>query len=345
MVNTITGTGWLSRLNEDPVPWLLAEDTPAVRAAALRRLLDRPADDPEVARARAAAMRADPIRAILDAQDPGGWWDRPGPGYAPKYTGTVWQVIFLDQLGADPADARVRRACEYVLRWCPTAAGGFGAALSGREAAPPPSASLHCLNGNLVRALIGFGWIDDPRLQAAVEWAARAVTGEGMERWYRSGTCGPGFACAANDGQPCAWGAVKELLGLARVPAGRRTPLVRRAIDRGVELLLSRDPAVADYPMGYGNTRPSGSWFRLGFPSGYVTDVLQVLEALTELELGRDPRLGHAIEWLLAQQDGRGRWINRYAYSGKTTIDFEPQGKPSKWVTLRACSVLRRTAT
>lgn len=341
MTATTAETRWLSRLNDDPVPWLLAEDTPAVRAATLRRLLERPADDPEVVEARAAAMRVDPIKAILDAQDPAGWWVRPGPGYAPKYTGTVWQLTFLDQLGADPADARVRRGCWYVLRWCPAQSGGFGLSRDAREAPPPPSAVIHCLNGNLVRALVGFGWIDDPRLQGAIDWAGRAITGEGMERYYRSGATGPGFACAANDGQPCAWGAVKELLGLARVPAGRRSSLVQRAIDRGVDFLLSRDPAVADYPMGYGNTSPSGSWFRLGFPSGYVTDVLQVLEVLAELGHGRDPRLGHAIEWLLAQQDGRGRWRNRYAYNGKTTIDIEPQGQPSKWVTLRACTVLK----
>jgi hypothetical protein len=345
MTNTTAERGWLSRLNDDPVPWLLAADTPAVRAAALQRLLDRPANDPEVVQARAAAMRADPIRAILNAQDPAGWWDRPGPGYTPKYTGTVWQVIFLDQLGADPADARVRRACEYVLRWCPTSSGGFGASLDPREAAPPPSSVAHCLNGNLVRALIGFGWIDDPGLQAAVDWAARAITGDGMQRWYRSGTCGPEFACAANDGQPCAWGAVKELLGLARVPVSRRTLLVQRAVEQGAVFLLSRDPAVADYPMGYGNTRPSHSWFRLGFPSGYITDVLQVLEVLTELGHGRDRRLGRAIDWLLAQQDGQGRWRNRYAYNGKTTVDFEPEGQRSKWVTLRACTVLRSQET
>ena len=35
--------------------------------------------------------------------------------------------------------------------------------------------------------------------------------------------------------------------------------------------------------MGWGNTKPSSSWFKLGFPSGYVADVLQVLEALAEL--------------------------------------------------------------
>jgi len=63
------------------------------------RLLGRPPDDPEVVAARAAAMATDPIRAILAAQHADGWWVKPGPGYAPKYTGTVWEVIFLDQLG------------------------------------------------------------------------------------------------------------------------------------------------------------------------------------------------------------------------------------------------------
>ncbi len=45
--------------------------------------------------------------------------------------------------------------------------------------------------------------------------------------------------------------------------------------------------------------------------------------------------------WLLSKQDADGRWRNEYAYNGKTWVDFERQGQPSKWVTLRACRVLR----
>jgi hypothetical protein len=43
--------------------------------------------------------------------------------------------------------------------------------------------------------------------------------------------------------------------------------LVRRAIDAGVAFLFSRDPTVADYPMGWGNTKPNASWFRPGSPA------------------------------------------------------------------------------
>jgi hypothetical protein len=174
-----------------------------------------------------------------------------------------------------------------------------------------------------------------------VDWAARAITGQGVDRYYASGTSGPGFACAANEGRPCAWGAVKELLGLARIPLPRRSPLVERAIEQGVDFLLSRDPAVADYPMPSRDSKPSSSWFKLGFPSGYVTDVLQNLQVLAELGQAGDPRLARATEWVLAQQDARGRWRNRYAYNGKTTVDVEHQGDPSKWVTLRACTLLK----
>ncbi len=334
---------WREALRGDPLPWLLEAETPAVRHLALRMLLGEPEDAPVVRRARSAAMRSGPITAILDAQDPEGWWVKPGPGYAPKYTGTVWSVIFLDRLGADGRDPRVARGCGYVLEHTQAPNGGFAA--SGRIDAstpPPASGTIHCLNGNLLRAVIGFGWLEDARVRRSIEWQSRSVTGEGFDGYLRSGTSGPGFACAANDHLPCAWGAIKAMRALARIPPRRRGPHVRRAVDAGAAFLLSRDPAVADYPMGYGNTRPSGSWFRLGFPSGYVADVLETVEVLCELGHGRDPRLSNALELVGSMQGPDGRWRNRYAYNGKTWTDIERQGAPSKWVTLRACAVLKQ---
>jgi hypothetical protein len=227
-----------------------------------------------------------------------------------------------------------------VLAHSPTASGGFGMSGSKELRPPPPSSVLHCLNGNLLRALIRFGWLDDERVQRAIDWEARAITGEGFEGYFKSGTSGPGFCCAANEKQPCAWGAVKALLGLAAIPEERRAPQVQLAITTGVEFLLSRDPAVADYPIPSYATKPNGSWFKLGFPSAYVTDVLQNLEVLCELGHGRDPRLAHAKALVLSKQDSLGRWRNEYAYNGKTTVDIERQGQTSKRVTLRACRVL-----
>lgn len=336
-------SAWQDKLNGDPLPWLLEEDTPAVRHLALRHLLDRPEDAPEVRQAHAAAMHADPIAAILDAQQPDGYWVRPGPGYTPKYRGTVWQLIFLDQLGADGADPRVRAACAYVLDHTQSASGGFAAWEGGSraDAPPPPSLAIHCLNGNLLRALIGFGWLADERVQRAIDWQARAIIGEGFGRYYRSGTSGPGFRCGSNEQLPCAWGAIKGLSALARIPAGDRAPHVERAVEQGTAFLLSCDPMSAAYPADWGNTSPSALWFKLGFPLGYTADLLQNLEVLCELGFAHDTRLSRAIAWLLERQDESGRWQSEAIPNGTMWAPIDTTGQPSKWVTLRACTALK----
>jgi hypothetical protein len=330
------------RARGDQLGWLLDEADPAIRHLALRRLLGRPETDLEVVAARKAAMASEPIRSILEAQNPQGWWVKPGGGYSPKYSATVWSLMFLDQMGADGDDPRVRLGCEYVLEHTQTTSGGFGASgvITGDT---PPSRAIHCLNGNLLRTMIGFGRIDDERVQRSLAWQAAVITGEGVDRWYAV-TPGPGFCCGANSGRPCAWGAAKAVLALARVPVGRRSPAVARALAAGVDFLLSRDPSVADYPMPPGNTKPNGSWFRLGFPSGYVADVLQVMEALCESGAAGDPRLGPVFDWLAGKSDRDGRWANEYTYHGKLVRDIDRAGRPSKWVTLRALAVMKARA-
>lgn len=62
----------------------------------------------------------------------------------------MWQLIFLDQLGADGSDTRVQAACEYVLTLSQAEMGGFAASGSKKEAPPPPTRVIHCLNGNLL---------------------------------------------------------------------------------------------------------------------------------------------------------------------------------------------------
>ena len=335
-------------MNDDPIPWLLEPDpvNPGVRYFALRELLGRPEDDAEVQAARAAIMTTGPAPAILDAQYPDGYWVKPGGGYSPKYRSTVWQVIFLAELGADPADERVRRGCEYLLSHSIASNGAFSALQK-----PVPSGAIPCLNGNLLYALPRLGYGDDPRVQAALDWLVQAITGEEGMRYLRSGASGPCFACSANGGQPCGWGANKAMKALIAVPPERRTPAVQRAIEVGAEFLLSRDPAVADYPY---TGRVSSTWLKFGFPLTYWSDVLETTAVLVvspvgpnyrvELGYGDDPRLGNALQLILSKQDAQGRWKLENALSGKMWADIEEKGKPSKWVTLRALRVLKHVA-
>lgn len=338
---------WMRQVHGDPVSWLLEPDAdnPGVRYFALRDLLDQPPDAPEVVAARAEVMATGPVPVMLAAQHPDGGRQKHGPGYAPKYTAVVWQVTFLAQLGADGADPRVRRACEYVLEHSRAPYGGFTATATN-------AGMIHCLQGNLCAALLDLGMAGDPRLREALDWLARSITGEGIApatekdapvHYYLSGNNAPGFCCAANYKQPCAWGAVKAALALGKTPAGLRSQAVEDAIRVTTDFLLSCDPAEADYPMGY-SEKPNGSWFKFGYPIAYVTDVLQNLEALALLGHGRDPRLANALQLVLSKQDAEGRWKMEYGYNGKTWVDIETKGKPSKWVTLRALRVLKAAA-
>jgi hypothetical protein len=326
------------------LPWLLEDDpvNPGVRYFALQELLDKPADDPEVIGARRAVMSTGPVPAILETQEAEGYWLKPGPGYFPQYRGTVWAVTMLGQLGADGADPRVRRGCQYVLEHAMDKNGAFSVSAI-------PSGAILCLNGHLLAALLDLRWFGDERVHGALEWMARMVTGEGVAppeekeaplRYLKSGTCGPGFRCGFNAKKPCAWGAVNVLHAFSQLPQGARTPLIERAIDIGLEFLLSKDPAVADYPMGY-SAKPSRNWFRFGFPLFWVTDVLHNLEVLTRLGYGGDPRLSAAMDLVSSKRDQQSRWHMEHSYNGKTLVDIEEQGKPSKWVTLRALRVLK----
>lgn len=82
------------------------------------------------------------------------------------------------------------------------------------------------------------------------------------------------------------------------------------------QVLLSRDPA-AEYPVGWGDAQPSQFWFRLGFPLGYVADMLQNLAVLCELGYAKDARLEGAVAWLLGRQEPPGRWRNESPSTGK----------------------------
>lgn len=326
--------------------WLLAHGEPVVRYLTLRDLVQLPADDPELLAARQLAHRQGPIAKVLEHMDPEGFWVKPGPGYGPKYRSTVWALILLAQLGAFvDDDERVAQACRYYLEHAFTATGHitYNAA---------PGGTFDCLQGNMSWALLALGYAApehwDMRLEAAFDWMARTVTGEGIapqkdkttsERYYAY-KCGPDFACGANNSLSCAWGAVKVMLAFSRLPVERRTPTIDAAIQRGVDFLLGVEPTTAAYPTA-NNIPPSRNWWKFGFPVFYVTDLLQMAEALVALGYGNDPRLSQTLELIRHKADEQGRWALEYHYASKTWGNYGRGGQPNPYVTLRALRVLK----
>jgi hypothetical protein len=335
------GDSMAFRIEENVLSWLLDPKTPGVRYLALRDLLDLPVDDPDLAEARTKAHAEGPIADVLDGMTAEGYWEKPGPGYGPKYRSTVWAMILLASLGAQAdADERVAQACRYLVDHALASGGHFS--YNGA-----PGGTIDCLQGNLCWALAEMGYAD-PRLEAAYDWMARTVTGEGIaplkdkktEQRYYAYKCGPDFACGANGQKPCAWGAVKVMLAFGNAPAPYRTERIEGAIQRGVEFLLGTEPTQAAFPTANGE-KPSGNWWKFGFPLYYVTDLLQLAEALVKLGYGQDARLTLTLDLIRSKQDEQGRWLQEYPYGSKTWSNFGRKDQPNPWVTLRALRVLK----
>jgi hypothetical protein len=333
---------WKNQLRGDSLQWLMESGNPTVRYLALRELWDLSLDDKELKKARRTAHKDGPIATVLSHMEKDGYWVKPGPGYTQKYRSTVWSLILLAQLGASgDEDLRIEHGCRYLVNHM-AAGGQFTTTTSGA-----PSGTVDCLQGNLLWSLKELGY-EDPRLAKAYEWMARTVTGDGVAPMeekdapvrYYAYKYGPTFACGVNNKLPCAWGGVKVMLALGKIPLKERTPLIKNAIQQGVDFFFSIDPATAKYPTRT-ESKPNRAWWKFGFPVFYVTDLLQLAEAMTALGYGKDNRLARTLEIIREKQNEHGQWQLEYDYPGKTWLDFGEKKQPNEWVTLRALRVLK----
>ncbi len=327
--------------NRNAIAWLLESSEPGVRYLELRDLLDRPADDAELLEAQREAHMAGPIAKILSKMNPEGYWVKEGAGYSPKYRSTVWSLLMLAQLGARmDMDERIARAVDYYLEHAVNPDGQI-------SHDHLPNGTFDCLQGNMCYALYSLGCRDE-KMEAAFDWMARTVTGEGMGkqgdekaryRWYTY-QCGPIFACKANGGKSCAWGAAKVMAAFSLLTKEKRTARIEQAIQAGVDFLFSVDLMKANWP-SRDNAKPSPNWWKFSFPVFYISDLLQMTEALARLGYGKDPRLPETVEFIRSQQDEEGRWRLELDYAERSGMRFGKINQPNKWVTLRALRALK----
>ncbi len=314
--------------------WLLEPSQPSVRYHALTNLLGRRDDDPEVQRARSMIGRVGWAADQLRQQGPKGFWERRGPRtiseyvdflYFPPYLTTNWRALVLAELGLDSGNARVRkladRVFEYKLR---------------------TSSVLNfyheeiCISANCARMLTRFGFGEDRRVQRLYDWLIEDQREDGG--W----NCSPG-----TPGTLDAW---EALAAFGAVPKRARTPPMNRAIERGAEFYLERRL--------FREGKKYEPWFRFHYPNHYLYDILVGLDIITQLGYGADRRLGPALDILHQKRRADGTWLldrqhpdlgpGLKIYSNMSKVRplvLEPTGRPSKWITLKALTVLKRVET
>lgn len=329
-------SNWKSLTKADPTGWLLKRDNPSVRYFTLTDILGKFENDSEVREAKDEIMEVGAVPKILAKQSKEGYWGSPENFYAPgKFKGTVWQLMILAELGADPGEERVRKACEFILNNSQDRESGGFSYKSDPSGGGRQGRVIPCLTGNMVWSLIRFGYLDDPRVQRGIEWITtyqRFDDGvpEAPKGWpYGRQTCWGRHSCHM--------GVVKALKALAEIPADERSEEVTSTIENGVEYMLKHHVHKRSHDL----TRVSKPvWMRFGFPLMWNTDVLEVLGILTRLGY-RDSRMEEALNLVVSKQDNQGRWKLETTFNGRFQVDIEQRGKPSKWITLNALKTLK----
>jgi len=321
----------------DVINWLLEEENPSVRYFTLTSLLDMKQDDPIVIQARENIMLDGPVPKILSKQNEDGSWSVPERFYTDKYKGTVWTLLILAELGADPHDPQIKKACEFILEHSQCIEnGGFSHMQSAKTKQGLPSGVIPCLSGNMVYALIKLGYLEDERVQRGIAWITKYQRADdGNKVRSKDDEYNRLFTCFGK--HSCHMGVAKALKALAIIPDDKLTGETRAKRDELVEYFLIHHIHKKSHQIDE-IARPG--WLKFGFPLMYQTDVLELAGIMTDLKI-KDARLSEALQIIRDKQDKDGRWELENTFNGKTITAIEKKGSPSKWITLKALCVLK----
>jgi len=306
--------------------WLTEADQPAVRYMAMRDLSQ--AEGGELREARKEVPLRGWVEEILRGRLRGGYWIDRQDLYRPKYLATNWMLLALSDLGVTRDFPWLAESAEMWRDSYARPDGGFDT--------PGAEMSELCLVGNTARALVKFGYEDDPKVVSAFRWLVRNQKPNG------------GWDCFGRDGVIDGW---EGMSAFAVYPRQKWTRGMPDAVDRGLEFYLERH-------LLHDGSRYD-PWYRFHFPYHYYYDALVGLEFVTALGKGEDPRAAEAIRLLKKKRLPDGRWAldaqqPDYENRGKVprrllkftngvkSMSLEAPGEPSKMITLRALRVLKR---
>ncbi|XHH07579.1 MAG: nitrogen fixation protein NifH [Candidatus Bathyarchaeia archaeon] len=328
---------WKAQLKADPTDWLLEEDNPSVKYFTLTTLLDKPQTDVEVQKAKKAIMTTGVVPKILAKQNSDGTWETPGTFYTAKYKGTSWQLIILAELGADPEDQRIQKACEFILKNSQhLESHGFSMATAATTGGGRQSGVIPCLTGNMVWSLIRLGYLNDSRVQAAVNWITTYQRFDDAVEVAPKGWPYDKFEPCWGK-HTCHMGVVKALKALTEIPKEQRTEQVKETIANGAEYMLKHHIFKQSHNL---NKVSKPGWLHFGFPLMYQDDALEVLGILTKLGY-RDQRMQEAVDLVVSKQANLGRWRLESTFNGRFQTNIERKGEDSKWITLKALQALK----
>ena len=304
------------------IRWLLDSD-PAIRWQVMRDLTGAPVLEVAAERARIATQGWGAQLLALQAAD--GRWG--GAAWNRGWNSTMHVLWLLRHLGLDPMSAQAQRAVGLVrehVTW-------MGSGPPECDDNPFFAGEVEpCINGQVAAAGAYFG--------QDVRGIVDRLLGEQLSDG--------GWNCEAPNGSTrssfnttiCV---LEALLEYERAAGGSLE--VTEARLRGQEYLLERQlmRRRSTGELIEHDRKGNTVWTRFAFPTWWHYDVLRGLEYLRHAGVVPDERMAEAIDLVSSKRDGDGRWPLETRYPGEMPVEIdEGEGRPSRWITLRALRVL-----
>jgi len=304
------------------VEWLLDSD-PSIRWQVMRDLIDVSADAVAAERAKVATQGWG--ARLLAMQNADGSWG--GAAWNRGWDSTMHVLMLLREMGLDPASNEAKRGVSLVrdnVTW--------------KGCGPPQCDDNPFFAGELEPCING-------QVGAVGAYFKQDVRGI-IERLLSEQLSDGGWNCEAENGSTrssfnttiCVLEALLEY-----ELTGEGNTEVTTARLRGQDYLLERrlfhrrstGEAIERDRKG------GGAWTRFAFPTWWHYDVLRGLEYVRRTGVTPDERVSEAIDLVESKRGKDGRWQLDVRYPGNMPIEMdESEGKPSRWITLRALRVL-----
>ena len=250
--------------------------------------------------------------AFLSCRSENGHWGL--HYYQPKWTSTHYTLLDLKNLCV-PSDTKpCRELVKKMFDDCMTSDGGLN--LSKYE-----HPSDICVDGMILNYAACF-CPDEPRLDNLVDHLISQQRLDGGFTWDRN----------SSKSDPHTTVCVLEGFGQYLKTVGRhRVAEIESASVKAVEFLLSNG-------LFMDNSDPR--YRKLSYPYRYRYDLLRALEYFTAQKVSYDPRMQPALDWLCGKRRKDSLWYLENVHKGNVHFDMERAGEPSRFITLKALSIL-----
>jgi hypothetical protein len=337
-----SGVGWQRLMGPDVLLWLLASDEPYTRWLVLTAILDRPADDKDVAQAHDDVLEDAGVRNLslwlTDWEQPATLSGHESPAFAPTL------LDLLARMGVRGGDLPViDETLAAMLRHTDSEARFESYAVS-RISRDGAWSALLCDTHAITDVLVRYVRQNEPAVRASL---LRMESDLGETSLGTAWPCVPslGFRGPGRKGDPCPQVTLEALRTISRLAPELRPA---RTLDAARTLLgiwrnrSDSKPYMFGHGVGFKTVKWPPSWYS-------ALTVLEAVGGYPELWRGSDarPQERRAIAELAAclieyNLDSDGRVTPQSCYRGFEEFSFGQKKRPSPFATAIVAAALHR---